>query len=351
MLNDMKRISGIRGRKDWGVVFCASMALLMAIPVVVTSGYSFYHADDFSHANAVGVFGENIVILLIASLKYAKEMYFSWQGTYTSMFLQAFLSPLNGFGNIQLCIVMVFNAVLFIVSLFVFIRAVCRELNIGNRNVWIAFCLCMIGIFGFESWTEVFYWFSGAVSYSFPMSFCLLGIAVTLQAKSFRGGVIGAVLMFLASGGTLEVAGMGCFVLLGICIVKKVLKSVEIKDWIVFGIAFVGALINTVAPGNYVRHERIDSSGLHLGRAVITTVLEVVHRLEELLFNTPFILIILIALVLGWYIGKSNKVKDMKIVLWVILVNAILPFVTCFPVCLGYSGGGYSLIDANLLKV
>lgn len=328
-------------RVDWGVAFCICMVLLVTIPVIVASRYSVYHADDFCHANDVGVFGGNIGALLIASLNFAKTKYLEWQGTYTSMFLQAFLSPLNGFGTIQLGIVMVLNVMLFIVSLFVFIKAVCEKLSIGNRNIWIVFSLCIVGILGFESWQEVFYWFSGAVSYTFPMSFCLSGIAAALQSKSLKGSLAAAVLMFLASGGTLEVAGTGCFVLLGICIVKYVQKSVQIKDYVVFGSAFAGALINTVAPGNYVRYDVIDSSGLHLGRAIITAVLEVVYRLEELLFNTPFVLVILIALILGAFIGKSGKAIDMKLVPFVIVMNVMVPIVTCFPVCLGDSGGGF----------
>ena len=48
---------------------------LTIIPVIVSAIYSFLQADDFSHANGVGVFGGNIFELFIASIQYAKEMF------------------------------------------------------------------------------------------------------------------------------------------------------------------------------------------------------------------------------------------------------------------------------------
>lgn len=331
---------------NWAAVIFGTIAVLTVIPVIAASGYSVYSADDFSHARGVGVFGGDVWELFAASLRYAKQMYLTWQGTYTSMFLQAFLSPLNGLGDIQLCAVMVFNAVLFIASLKMFISAVCKSLHmdIDVGRIWLFFSICVVGIFAFKSWTEVFYWFSGAVSYSFPMSFALLGVAIMLRSKSYRSGCIGALLMFLASGGTLAVAGAGCFVLLGICIVKKMGNNVTIRDYIILGVAVCGALINAAAPGNYVRHAIIDDTGLHFGTAMIASVLEVFRCLENLILNTPFSLIVLAALIAGAGIGSNNEWNEWKKsgkLAVVAAICAVAPFVVCFPVCLGYNGGTY----------
>lgn len=320
------------------LLFCWLTAITV-IPIIIVSGYTFCHADDFIHANAVGMYGESVGKLFVASLKFSKKMYFTWQGTYTAMFLQAFLSPLNGFGDVQLHIVMILNAVLFIISLLLFIDSVCIKLNLSSS--WIISSLCIVGVFGFTGWEEVFYWFSGATSYSFPMSFCLLGIAIMLRFENTMKVCLGgAVLMLLASGGTLEVAGTGCFVLLGICIIKKITGSIRIKDFIVFGMALTGALINAMAPGNYVRYDVIDDTGLHFGTAVLSTILEVVHSLENLVCDTPLVLIIIIATIVGAYNGRNLKQKDPKLLGYVALLCVGTPFVTCFPVCLAY-GSGY----------
>lgn len=311
------------------------IAVLVLLSVIVTSWYTFYSHDDFTTVQSARGYGTN---LIVAGLKYVVDWYFGWQGTYTASFLMIALSPLNGLGLIQLRIVMVLNVVLFGASLWVFINAVCRSLHVEERKYSILFfSLAVIGIFGFAGWTEVFYWFVGAMVYAVPMSFCLLGLAMALHVKSRIGICTSAVFMFLASGGALEIAGLGCFVLLGICGVRWLNRSVKRKDFIIFGIAVLGALINTVAPGNYVRHEVIDDTGLHFGTTMIYTVLEVLQTVEDVLFNTPCVLLILVAGMIGAIIGKTKKMLDKKVACAISFFCAVTPFVTCFPVFLGYS--------------
>lgn len=314
---------------------------IVVMPIVIASFYSFYQTDDFKHATNVGVFGSNIFELLIASFKYSKKMYLVWQGTYTAMFLQSFLSPLNGLGSVQLRIVMMINVLLFIFSLALFVIAVCKRLNVKKSISFSILAICSIGVFGYKGWMEVFYWFSGAVSYSIPLSLSFIGIAFSLKAKDTKRYIAASILMVLASGGSLEVAGTGCFILLGICTIKKILGILGYKDFVVFGFAVAGAMINAVAPGNYVRHSVIDNTGLHLGTAVMASVYELMDTVEDLFINTPFILLVIAAFYIGVYIKKSGVIADIKVIYTIILFGVITPFVTCFPVCFAYSGGDY----------
>lgn len=148
--------------------------------------------------------------------------------------------------------------------------------------------------------------------------------------------------MFLASGGTLEVAGTGCFALLGICAVKRVEKTVKAGDYIVFLVAVLGAVLNTAAPGNFIRHSAIDESGLHIGSAIIFTCSQILGTLEKLLLDTPFIIIIVISLIVGGCIRKDRKMINHKIIGIICTISILMPFVTCFPVCLGYSKDVFS---------
>lgn len=333
--------SGTGKWNRWGIYILCGIALIAVIPVIVAARYTFFQADDFSHANTVGVFGGNILELFVASLKYTKKMYFEWQGTYLSMFLQAFLSPLNSFGAIQLCVVMLLNILIFIISLFTLIRAFGKYIELEFHYVLAVFAICIIGIFGFASWEEVFYWFSGAVSYSFPLSFCFLGISAALQSKRAGSCIMGLVLVFMASGGTLEVAGAGCFILLGICIVKKIANIAEYRDYIFLASAVIGALINSAAPGNYVRQSMIDSTGIHVHLALSGAICETVNTTEVLLCDTPFLLFLLLAFFIGIKAGQKRVRRNEKCLALVFLLSIVEPVVTCFPVILGYSGSSF----------
>ncbi len=310
---------------------------LTIIPVIVSAIYSFLQADDFSHANGVGVFGGNIFELFIASIQYAKEMFETWQGTYTSMFLQAFLSPLNGLGMPQLRVVMVVNIVLFIASVVALIYSICEYCHIDREKTVILIAIVIICIFGFNAWTEVFNWFSGAVSYSFPLSFGFLGIAVMLTAKKKGGYFLSAVLMFLASGGSLTVGGACCAILITICIAKKMVGLITKKDCIIFFIAVIGALINTLAPGNYIRHAAFDAEGVHFGIALVLSIYESVDMIENLLYNTPFLLLMVIVFIIGIDAGKK-KLADRRCLFTIQFFSVLILLATCFPICLGYNG-------------
>lgn len=311
------------------------MIAMLSCLFINASRYSFYCADDFSHANAVGVFGENIFELFKASIRYMIEMYRTWQGTYFSMFLQAFLSPINGFGEMQLAIVMVGNVVFFILSLLLLIKEICSFIKIDNRIKAFLSLLALFSILDFKAWPEIFYWFSGATSYSFPLSVTMLGIVLYLKNKNIITYVIACLLSFLASGGSLTVAGTSCFGILTILFVKGY-KKCKKKDFIFFGIAVLGAIINTVAPGNYMRHDQMDTSGLHIGVAFLKSINQTILTLEYLLFQTPFLVILLLCIVAGFCIsGKRSFNKNQ--IYKTMGMCAVMPIVTCFPVFLAYA--------------
>lgn len=101
---------------------------------------------------------------------------------------------------------------------------------------------------------------------------------------------------------------------------QKILGILGYKDFVVFGFAVAGAMINAVAPGNYVRHSAIDNTGLHLGTAVMASVYELMDTVEDLFINTPFILLVIAALYIGVYIKKSGVIADIKVIYTIILL-------------------------------
>lgn len=87
--------------------------MILILPQVIASTYTVLVADDFAHGVKVGVFHVNFVKYLCKSAEFMMDRYLNWQGTYFSMFIQAFLSPINNFGLPQLRVIMIFNSILF----------------------------------------------------------------------------------------------------------------------------------------------------------------------------------------------------------------------------------------------
>ena len=121
---------------------------------------------------------------MIASVNYAVKEYREWQGTYFSMFIQALLSPINNYGMRQLRCIMTVNSLLLFASLLYLIFTLLR--NLGKEYLYLKFIIeamiCFM-ICGYTAYTEIFFWFSGATSYSFLFSFMLIGIACFIKIR------------------------------------------------------------------------------------------------------------------------------------------------------------------------
>ena len=171
------------------IIAIISVLLIVAcaLPVVVSSGYSVLSADDFSHGMQIGVFNVSLYEYLKASFVFVKYIYMTWQGTYSAMLMQALLSPVNNGGMSQLSIVMLCNSSLFFVSLIFMISTVAYKINHENLYIklFILASICFM-ITGYQSYTEIFYWFSGAVSYTFPLSFLMISLSTFLLYNRSR---------------------------------------------------------------------------------------------------------------------------------------------------------------------
>lgn len=107
-------------RKYGEVLVLIVCFMIIAVTVgilTVGAGYTVLIADDFAHGVRVGAYHVSFPSYLAASFRFVKDLYLNWQGTFFTMFLQAFLSPINNFGLAQLKAVMISNALLFFLSL------------------------------------------------------------------------------------------------------------------------------------------------------------------------------------------------------------------------------------------
>ena len=345
-------MSGKRGKWMKRVVTAVNVAVILFMVWVIASGarYTVLVGDDYTHAVRVGAFHVSLPRYFAASLRYARELYLDWQGTFFAMFLQAFLSPLNNFGLTQLKIVMVCNALLFFAALLGVVWAasgyVWREEKAPHMRLTI-YSIILFAVLDAQIFAEIFFWYSGAAAYSLPFSAALLAIMCLLRAN--RSGISGrrrnaytavaAVLLFLASGGSLIVSGTGCYAALILALGfwlsggKKTLHNA-----VVVGGGIAGALFNTVAPGNYARHAYSTGGerSWQLFQTVKWTVKVVWGETERLVRETMFGVILLAMLLLGVYLAKKIQIS-LRAYGLVSLLAVGIGYVAVFPVVLGYN--------------
>lgn len=374
----------MRGKRATGILISIACVILIAATVGVFAagaGYTVLSGDDFTHSVRVGAFHVSLPEYFVASLLYVQDLYMDWQGTWFSMFLQAFLSPLNNFGLPQLRAVMVGNALLFLVSLSVllwmglsFFRSepdavdgkAADRVNLepdaaagketGSSVAGIAkgisplrlviLTVFFLSVVNADVYAEIYFWFSGAVAYSMPFSFLLIALTLFLlinkEKSSPRGkkvcAGIAAVLLFLSSGGSLAVAGVGCYVTLVLTVVFFLLQNkISRYNLSVFAAGLIGALINVVAPGNFSRHDGTAGAGLHFGQAIAYTVRMFVEETSRLFRGTILGLTFLLMIAAGVYLSGKCRLafREYGIATVFLLLTAMVAY---FPVALGYGG-------------
>lgn len=303
--------------KEHIVEIIAWVAILAIVaPICLASTYVFFRADDFAEGILnISDRNGNFFNLLMHSFRYIKEMYFTWMGTYFSKFMQMLLHPVNtGKGLMQLKLVMGGNTVLFVVSFGLFLYALVKE-NVEKRylRIWLVVC-GYVGVLGFQAWYEALYWYSGALCYSLPISMFFLAFAILMLEKkeSMVRNIIVGILLFCGAGGNLAVVGVGCWILIIFIVNQLFAHKFKWKYMVLLLTTMAGALINVTAPGNYVRQD-VHEGGICLFRSIIWSFDFMIRNYEWLFFETPFVLFVIIAFLIGIAEGKKKQISDVYV--------------------------------------
>lgn len=339
---------------------------LMAVVMCVGASYTVLIGDDFTNGVRIGAFHVPFFAYVGASFDYVKSMYLDWQGPYFAMFVQAFLSPINNFGLVQLRIVMVLNVLFFMGSLFYLVwtaSGYVTDGQDGKPHVRLTlFSVVLFSILDAGIFTEVFFWYCGATAYCMPLSVLQVSAGLFFAANKEQVSerkrniltAAAAVTLFLAAGGSLAITGTGCYVIL-IMTVGFFLASgkISVRNIIILGSGIAGALINVAAPGNYARHSEMAGEGFLLFKAVKWTVKNVCVEVERLSKETLFGVMIIAMILAGVYL--SDRIQRSLTSYGIVSVLALFSgFVTAFPIAFGYGSSFfpnrcYFILDVTLV--
>lgn len=319
-------------KKNIITVLIAIAILVVILPTVISSAYSVYVADDFS---AGGMIKDGYT-----GLKYVKYYYNNWQGTYTGMFLVAWLSPIVHGGLQELRILSILVSILTYFSFGFLINAVANHM-LKIKSFAVRLSIVFLSIYmlsAFMCYNEIFYWFTGMAVYTIPMIALMLGLGLYIDDKgnkSIPKLVIISILGIVSGGGALAIPGFGCYFLLVLIFFDFIkAKKINIPNVIVFAIWVISALINTAAPGNFARHDVVDSTGVHPLHAISDSVKICLDRVVWFNENTAWIAVLLVVFVVS-FIVRHESDENPKCHILLVVMLLFLPFITIFPVALG----------------
>lgn len=339
----MKKLRSIQLKKN--NFMGAFLSLLIAMPIFITIFYELPGGDDFTFLNSRNMLLQNynyIQAVFIHAINY----YFSWQGNYSTNLFFA-MTPYWGGTYLWLRLAMVVELLLFLCGLKKLIYKMSMYLfEINNESSkLLLFLLVEILFLNGTNSNEIFLWYSGSVTYLLPIIFYFFHFIYLLnlfyEEVNKKNLVLASVFGFLGSGGSLLIVGFGCAASLSFyifeiirkknCLSKKELAVLAIP----LAVTVAGALIDALAPGNFVRHDEMnESSQLAFLYSLRGSILSTGYNGLKLLgrYGNLFILVCIFLVALF----SSKKRSALAHILLICICGIFTSMAACFPVLLGY---------------
>lgn len=340
-----------------------SVVLLLAavLPMLAIAKYAHPCADDYTYgylAHEAWNTTHSFFSVIKCAFEQVKDSYYSWQGTYTSIFLMA-ISPAVFEGSISYGVSTYIMLGMLIVSVTYIIYVLFFKVFHGKK--WQAFFVAFVTIFwmieSVNSPVNAFFWFNGSVHYSF-MHGCMLlmagnFISYVLEKKGRNRKTVKCLLLFLASlfaficGGSNYSTALVGICICGLLLVWDIAFHGNLYGFIPLGTYLVSFLINILAPGNQVRGNEFE--GMGVAEAIINSFRfafsDVIRWFD---FQTVIILLLLIPVL--YSVSKQFDLKR-KILIPLLSVAVSFGLHAAMHVPLLYAAGGSGLArQGNICK-
>lgn len=251
--------------KTWAL-FWAFVYVCSLIPVFVLAGYNFPCADDYGYSiytRLAWVDTHSFAQVIAAACRKVAEIWLTWQGTYSSVFLMALQPGIFGdsFYAVTPWVILVPYS---LAALYLF-RGIFEKL-LGSER-WLAVsaaCIyLLIGVQTMVDKTQGIFWYNGSVHYMLPQAalLTLTGIVLRMAAEPEcrrKWPLTAAILLIAYIGGGNLVTGLECGIWIAVAVLLAILgkkKELAKKFAVLFGAWVIAFGLNAAAPGNFVRQE------------------------------------------------------------------------------------------------
>lgn len=327
--------------------------LSVIIPYLLVAFYAGPSADDFSSLySTLCQPGSNF---FVKAIRLGLDGYFTWQGTYFVWVLGLLAGSIFHYGGtFALHIEYIVGILFFFFSVAFVIYKFVRNLNLIKRftiiiSLILSSCISIIILYNYDV-SEVFYWHSGATAYTIPLSISLIVVGLILSQHFDRKTIIiASLLAFLACGGPLSIAAFTCECTFLVAIYRlHIFKKID-SSMIVFAVAFAGALINTLAPGNYIRHTAASgSTSLPIVQSITYSLVSNLKSFWDF-FKNGKILVVFLVCILLFNTLKKSKIEFINPAVVTILFY-VCSAVIDFPVFLGYGKTWYYPLRCQFVR-
>lgn len=290
------------------------------VPFVVISYYSRPCIDDYNFSYEMLAMMEREKITVLSVLKAAFEtdmnFYKSWNGLYTSGFLQA-MQPGSYLGERNYYVGTIFLLVLMFAGSYYFSKTILRISNYKLKPILPATILFSFFIHGMINTCQGLYWWCGACDYITFINLTMINISLVLnyyfdEKNSVRYILLSMLVSFINSGGNHITAFLNILILLVlsvVCVVKKKKYGVLVT----LATAIGGFLLVVFAPGTRVRMGEFEQ------RSIIETITKTAERFINLLLskdymmNFRFVIYLALLIMLGSMIKDNRRLKSLNI--------------------------------------
>ena len=346
----MRKILGISFSKKIFAI-CALLALVIAlIPLYRLALYAIPRYDDFSYGLNMWKaqrYGYGLRTILTVGYETALGFHYSWQGTYSSIFMMAQMPGALGYEYYFLGPVLLITSLA--VSVF-FMSVVLTKHYLKAEtpdSIVLAVIVTLTLTECIYTAQQGFYWYNSGVHYVFMHSVMFVMVAVMVllsRSKKIWTGLIGslalAFLSFACAGANFVTCIQGILLLAGFMLLLGLNKSKKVF-WFVPGLIIyaLGLRLSLSAPGN--AHRQAAYQGYGAIKSVLYSFKAGAENLWK--FSGPFVILLMIlAVPVILMIVKKTDHSFRHPWLFTLLSYGFY--------CTGYSSSFYSMGNAGLSR-
>jgi len=343
----------VKRKVSYKTLFIVSIIILCAflLPMLIAGFFAVPCADDYSYgyeAHKVFQNSGSVIKALLRGLEHVGEVYTIWQGTYSAVFLFSVQPAI--FGEGLYCL----TSMIMLLSLTAGCIFICVELfsDVFSLNSYASGIIgCAVTIVSTQllpSPVQGFYWYNGAVFYTFFYGLSLIAFALGIRciAKKDKAALIWLCILCAVLGGGNYVTALTC-VIVGICsvLLLVILRDTRWKKLIIpMAILLAGFAVSVAAPGNFIRQSTVENSPGVFEAVFMSFVQCAQFSLRWL--SLPFIAVIALISPLLWNGAKSSSFSFRFPLLISLYSYCLLSAMFCPPI---YALGNYG--EFRLLNI